>query len=146
MAIFFNSENLKKPLISYSIVKKWLKLVIKDYGKITGDITFIFCKDSYLIDINKKFLNHDYFTDIITFDYCDRNVISGDIFISLDRVLENSELFDVLFKDELLRVIIHGVLHLLGYNDSTDIEKQIMREQETKFILMFKFLENGCIE
>ncbi len=146
MAISFNTEKLKKPPLSYSIVKKWLKLVIKDFGKITGDITFIFCKDSYLIDINKKFLNHDYFTDIITFDYCDRNIISGDIFISLDRVLENSELFDVLFNDELLRVIIHGVLHLLGYTDATDMEKQIMSEQETKFILMFKFLENGCIE
>ena len=140
MAISFVFENTKKPVLPYSLIKKWLISIINGYGKKTGDLTFIFCNDDYLIDINKTYLNHDYYTDIITFDYCELLDVSGDIFISLERVFENSQLFNVTFLDELLRVLVHGILHLQGYSDSTSLEKEVMRALETKFILTFKNL------
>lgn len=121
-------------IISKKIVSAWIEKVVSDFKKYFGDISFIFSNDEYILDINKKYLNHDFYTDVITFDYCENNIISGDIFISIDRVLENSQDFNVSFSSEILRVMVHGVLHLLGFSDSSDTEKAEMRLLENNYI------------
>ena len=108
----------------------WINLCIEIYKKKAGNINIIFTNDEYLLNINKQYLQHDYYTDIITFDYCEADIISGDIYISLDRVKENAQEFNQEFDVELHRVIIHGILHLIGYNDHSDEEKKIMRLKE----------------
>ena len=108
--------------------------VIEKELKVIGEISIIFVSDSYLLEMNQKYLNHDYYTDIITFDYCEMNIVSGDLFISVDRVQENAESFDVDFLTELQRVMIHGVLHLCGYKDKTEEEERLMRELENKYL------------
>lgn len=113
---------------------KWLKLVAESEIRKIGDIAIIFCSDNYILDINVKYLQHDYFTDIITFDYCEGSVLSGDLFISIDSVRENATLYGAEFKDELNRVIVHGVLHLIGYDDHTEEEQKIMREKENYYL------------
>ena len=138
MSILFLSEGVKKPKFSYKTVAKWIKLVISNNGYIAGRLLFIFCNDNYLLDINVKFLKHDFYTDIITFDYTEGIAISGDIFISVERVLENSVKFKSSFEDELLRVLVHGILHLLGYCDSSSEEKIIMRRMEEECIKIYK--------
>ncbi|QGY44237.1 rRNA maturation RNase YbeY [Maribellus comscasis] len=102
--------------------------------KSVGDISLIFCSDNYLLEVNKKYLNHDYYTDIVTFDYVEDSVISGDLFISLDRVRENAETFQSKFVVELYRVVFHGVLHLVGYNDKTEAEQFEMRQKENYYL------------
>lgn len=102
-----------------------------------GDITIVFCVDDYLLEINKTYLDHDYYTDIITFDYSDGIIMSGDLFISVDRVVENSKAFHVSFIQELSRVIYHGVLHLCGYKDKTDEDVLVMREKENYYLEKF---------
>ena len=116
-----------------NILKKWIKSVIIFNNKKVGDISFLFLSDEQLLDINKKYLSHDYFTDVITFDYTENNLVSGDIFVSIDRVKENANEFNVTFKDEFLRVMIHGVLHLLEFDDKTDEQKKIVRSLEDKY-------------
>tara|TARA_B100001758_G_scaffold61906_1_gene51451 strand:+ start:21 stop:434 length:414 start_codon:yes stop_codon:yes gene_type:complete len=106
--------------------------------KTEGDIVLIFCSDQYLLEINKKHLNHDYYTDIITFDYCVEKIVSGDLYISIDRVKENSKIFNESFINELNRVVIHGVLHLCGYNDKTEADQKIMRNLENKYLAINK--------
>ena len=108
------------------------------YNSITCELNYIFCNDKYLLDINTRYLNHDFYTDVITFDYCLGNNISGDIFISIERVKENSILYNVAFEEELLRVIVHGLLHLLGFMDKSKEEKKLMRDLEDSCILMFQ--------
>jgi rRNA maturation RNase YbeY len=100
----------------------------------TGHLSFVFCTDDYLLEINKKFLNHDYYTDIITFDYNESHTVSGDLIISIDRVKENALIHKCTFQLELYRVIIHGVLHLLGFSDKTEIQRKKMRELENLFL------------
>ena len=117
------------PNLNFDEVKKWIDKLIVQYKKKTGDINYIFCSDNYLLEINKQYLNHDFYTDIVTFDYCEGEMISGDIFISLDRVAENAKLYDSQ-KTELYRVMIHGVLHLIGLEDHSDEEKNLMRKAE----------------
>ena len=112
----------------------WLKKVIKTEKKILGELTFIFCNDAYLHKKNMQFLRHDTLTDVITFDYSDKNIIIGDIFISVERVKENSDIFEVTFLSELDRVMIHGLLHLLGYKDRNKEEKKIMRFKENFYL------------
>ena len=109
-------------------------VLIVDEGCVLGDITFVFCSDEELLGVNKEFLNHDYYTDIITFDYSEGSVISGDLFISIDRVKENALSFNVQITEELHRVAFHGVLHLLGYNDKTEAEVIIMRSKENHYL------------
>ena len=113
---------------------KWIKDVIGAEEKLPGDISLIFCSDEYLLDINRKFLNHDYYTDIITFDYVEDKKINGDIFISTDRVEENARLFSTTFENELNRVLIHGILHLLGYKDKIKTDKELMTSKEDYYI------------
>lgn len=112
----------------------WLKLVAESEVKKLGQINIIFCSDNYILDINQKFLQHDYFTDIITFDYCEGNVLSGDLFISVDSVKENSVFYKTEFEEELNRVIVHGLLHLIGYDDHCDEDIKVMREKENYYL------------
>ncbi|NEW81611.1 MAG: rRNA maturation RNase YbeY [Mariniphaga sp.] len=146
MSILYNAEEVKKPKLRYRIVSTWLKLVVLKYGFITGELSYIFCNDEYLKSINSKYLNHDYYTDIVTFDYREGKVVSGDMFISVDRVIENAELFQCNVNDEFLRVIVHGLLHLLDFNDSNDLEKLIMREKENECIFMYNEICNEYIK
>lgn len=119
-------------------IKQWIKDIVTREDKKLGEISYIFCDDNKILEVNKQYLSHDYFTDIITFDYVEKDIISGDIIISIDRVKENSKSFNSSFDDELHRVIIHGVLHLIGYNDKTDKEQQLMREKENECLLILK--------
>lgn len=117
---------------------RWLKIMAESEFRKLGNINIIFCSDPYILDINKKYLKHNYYTDIITFDYCDGPVLSGDLFISVDTVLANSETYKTDFSDELNRVIIHGVLHLVGYDDQTDEQKAVMRDKEDYYLKIRK--------
>lgn len=117
--------------------KNWIKQIILSENKKLGTITYIFCNDEYLLSINKQFLNHNYFTDIISFDYSDSNKISGDIFISMDRIYDNSRLLNTNIQEELQRVISHGVLHFCGYKDKTEAETHTMRFKEEEKIKIF---------
>lgn len=115
----------------------WIENVINSENKVLGEVNYIFCDDDYLLEINKQYLDHDYYTDIISFDYTEDNLISGDIFISIDRVRENASDFKVSFEDELKRVIIHGILHYCGYKDKSSAEEKLMRNKEEDKIKMF---------
>ena len=115
---------------------RWLKMVAGSEIRKIGDINVIFCSDNYILDVNMKYLQHDYFTDIITFDYCEGKVLSGDLFISVDSVRENSIEFGTDFEEELHRVIVHGVLHLIGYDDHTEEDKKVMRQKENYYLKM----------
>ena len=114
--------------------KGWLKKVISNDGKKIGEIVFVFCSDDFLLEKNIQFLNHETLTDVITFDYCDGDIISGDILISVDRVEENSKIFNVKFFNELDRVMLHGLLHLLGYGDKNKRDSKIMRAKENFYL------------
>lgn len=120
------------PDIDAPLFEKWIAAVAKTHNRIVGPLTYIFCDDPKIIEVNRQFLNHDYFTDIITFDYSRGRMVSGDMFISLDTVLSNSELVGATYDRELLRVIIHGVLHLCGINDKGPGEREIMENFENQ--------------
>lgn len=115
----------------------WLKEVIASEDKKLEEVSFIFCDDQYLLEINQKYLNHDTYTDIISFDSCIGDILQGDIFISTERVLENAREFNVEFQEELRRVMVHGILHFCGYKDKTDEEKALMRRKEEEKMQMF---------
>ena len=116
---------------------KWIKDVIIEENKELGGVNYIFCDDKYLLEKNINYLDHDTLTDVITFSYCEKDVISSDIMISVERVMENSSIFENSFSEELNRVIIHGILHLVGYNDKTEKEKEIMKKKEDYYINNF---------
>ena len=117
-----------------------MKLAAESEIRRIGNISIIFCSDNYVLDINQKYLQHDYFTDIITFDYCEGDRLSGDLFISVDSVRENSVEFGTEFKDELNRVIIHGLLHLVGYDDHTEKDIKLMRSKENYYLSLRELL------
>lgn len=119
------------------VYEQWIDAVIESEGKEPGEINYIFCDDEYLHNINMQYLNHDTLTDIISFDYCIGDLISGDIFISIERVQDNAKDYEVSFNEELLRVLAHGVLHYCGYKDKTDKEAELMRTKEQEKIDMF---------
>lgn len=131
MAIQFSFQT-NYPLKSRTKIKQWIKQVIEAKRKKTGNITYIFCDDEYLLEVNKQYLQHDYYTDVITFDYVENDLISGDIFISTDRVRENALAFGSSETEELHRVIIHGALHLLGLKDKSEKEASQMRQAENE--------------
>ena len=116
-------------------IKIWIKNIIESNRLVVGNINYIFVDDEQLLKINNQFLSHDYFTDIITFNFCKDGIINSDIYISIERIKENSHIFKTTFKEEFLRVIIHGILHLLGFNDSTKEEQKSMRQQENNLLL-----------
>jgi rRNA maturation RNase YbeY len=115
----------------------WLKKVIESEEMTLGDINYIFCDDDYLLKVNQEYLKHDTYTDIITFDYCERKYLHGDIYISVERVADNAVTYNVDFSNELLRVMAHGLLHLCGYKDKTKNDKHQMRSKEDEKISMF---------
>ena len=130
MDITFQSEGVDHPQIDEAKTAKWIESVAKLYNKEVGEISFLFCNDEKILEVNQQYLNHDFYTDIITFDYSEENMISGDIIISLQTVESNSQMYNTRFIEELHRVIIHGILHLSGLNDSTKEEEKVMRDAE----------------
>lgn len=138
MAITFSTQADSFCLEDEQKLIKWIKTIITSQGKKVGVISYLFCDDDYVLEANQSFLNHDTYTDIITFDYVEGDVISGDIMISVDRVKENATIFDVPFDRELHRVIIHGILHLLGQGDKTTFEAAQMRKREDDALELWK--------
>ncbi len=132
MAILFQNQNTKFKLCHKQSIKLWIKRVIEAEKKKLGHLNFVFTNDETILKTNIQFLNHNTYTDIITFDYCENNLISGDIIISIERVLENARKFNADFDTELKRVIIHGVLHLCGYKDKTAKDSEVMRKKENQ--------------
>ena len=132
--IEFHHEDISEIAFNKEDIKEKIRNLIQIENKIPGNINIIFCSDQYILEVNKKYLNHDYFTDIITFDYVEGNTISGDLFISKDRISENANTFAVDFFEELKRVIFHGILHLVGYGDKTSAEKMRMTEKENFYL------------
>lgn len=134
-------EDIQPLKLQKTHIKKYIKLLINSEKKKPGDITVILCSDKYLLDINIEYLKHNYYTDIITFNYVEGRAISGDLFISVDRVKENSTEFNTSLVKELYRVIFHGLLHLIGYNDKTEEEKKTMRGKEHLYLAEVDFSE-----
>lgn len=132
--IRYFTEDIDFAFKGKSVHSAWLKAVSEEEGRRPGQISVIFCSDPYLLEINRKYLGHDYYTDIITFDYSEGDTISGDLFISVDTVRSNAEYYSADFKDELDRVIVHGVLHLIGYDDHTDEQSAEMRARENHYL------------
>lgn len=136
MLNFFN-EDVSKPDLDFERIEHWLNSAITKNNFILGALNFIFCSDEYLLKINVEYLNHDYYTDVITFNYNEANIVSGDIFISTERVKENALEFNISEKEELCRVIIHGVLHLLGFDDKVKEDKEKMTSEENEYLKDF---------
>ena len=132
--VSYYTEDISFQFKEKRLTSRWLKFVAESETKRLGDIAVIFCSDHYILDVNMKYLQHDYFTDIITFDYCDGNVLSGDLFISIDSVRENAAFYGSEFADELNRVIVHGLLHLIGYDDHTEEDIAQMRAKENYYL------------
>ena len=136
--ISYQTDGVKMPEIKRRETTAWIKKVAASHGRKVGDIAYIFCNDEKILEVNRQYLQHDYYTDIITFDYDEDDVISGDLFISLDTVRTNAEQVGATYEEELHRVIIHGILHLCGINDKGPGEREIMEENENKALAMLK--------
>ena len=141
--ITYTTDGVKMPAIKRRDVSAWIKTVAKSYGKSVGDVAYIFCNDEKILEVNRQYLQHDYYTDIITFDYCEdlvemgiSDTISGDMFISLDTVRTNAAGLGVDYMQELHRVIVHGILHLLGINDKGPGEREIMEAAENNALAL----------
>ena len=134
--IYFHSEDTPFELLDPTKIAQWIETVILKENHQLNQLNFIFCSDAYLHQINLTYLNHDTFTDIITFPYVEPPLVEGDIFLSIDRIEENAQIFGVTFEKELHRVIIHGVLHLCGYPDKSEAQKKKMREKENQALLL----------
>ncbi len=139
--IYFHSEDVKLPItLDEPIIEAWLIALAKEESQEIASLNYIFCSDEYLLGINRDYLNHNYYTDIITFDYSEEGVVSGDIYISTDRVDDNSKEYKVSFQEEMMRVIAHGCLHLLGYKDKTDEEQNLMTKKEEASLSLLRKL------
>ena len=136
--ITYSSENVKMPSIKKREVTKWIRAVAASYGRKVGEVGYLFCDDEKILEVNREYLQHDYYTDIITFDYDEGDTINGDLVISLDTVRTNAEQFAKAYEEELMRVIIHGILHLCGINDKGPGEREIMEAAENKALAMFQ--------
>ncbi len=143
MAITYDKEHskIKMPKIKKRNVSAWIKKVAELHGKKVGDLSYLFCSDDHILEVNKEFLQHDYYTDIITFDYTEEDVISGDMVISIDTIATNAEKFNTSFESEFFRVVIHGVLHLCGINDKGPGEREIMEKHENDALELAKSFE-----
>lgn len=140
--ITYDVDGVKMPKIKKRLINKWIKAVAATYGRKTGDIGYMFVDDKKILEVNNEYLGHDYFTDIITFDYDEDDVISGDLVISLDTVRTNADLFGKDYNEELNRVIIHGILHLCGINDKGPGEREIMEANENKALATLASLQD----
>ncbi len=138
MAISFNNQSISFKLKEKTNLKQWIKIITEKEKHNVGTINYVFCTDDELLEINIKHLNHNTLTDIITFDYTEGKTINSDIFISIERVLENSKKFKVTFDEEFTRVLIHGVLHLCGYKDKSKADAELMRKKENASIKLLK--------
>jgi probable rRNA maturation factor len=134
-----NYEDVDDLSLNENDLTNWISKVCLSENHQLGDISLIFCSDEYLLEMNRTHLDHDYYTDIITFDYTDNQIVSGDLFISVDRVRENASDFNVSFEHELHRVMIHGVLHLCGYKDKSEEEENLMRSKENDALSLISF-------
>lgn len=132
--VYIHFEDIEVPGLDSEFFISWLSETIKSENKSLGEISLIIGPDDWLLGLNKEHLNHDYYTDIITFDYCEGDIVSGDLFISWDRVLENAVFNNVSRETEFNRVVVHGVLHLCGYGDKSDAEAKLMREKENFYL------------
>lgn len=140
MIRYFN-EDIEFVLKQKLLNNRWLKTVAGSEMRRIGDINIIFCSDNYILDVNMKYLEHDYFTDIITFDYCEKDILSGDLFISIDSVRENASFYGTDFEDELNRVMVHGILHLIGYDDHSENDIAQMRAKENYYLQLRESLK-----
>ena len=139
--LFYREGKADYPsFFSDKLICKWIEVIARHYNKSVGAINFIFCDDDYILAVNRQYLKHDYYTDVITFDYCEGDVLSGDVFISLDTVKSNSEMFSTFFENEFCRVICHSVLHLIGFKDNTDVDSKEMRKNENICLDLLKTL------
>ena len=136
--ITYSAENVKMPKIRKRDTSAWIKKVAASYGRKVGEIGYLFVDDEKILEVNNEYLGHDYYTDIITFDYDEDDIISGDLVISLDTVRSNAELFSKPYEEELFRVIIHGILHLCGINDKGPGEREIMEQEENKALALLQ--------
>ena len=134
--ITYNTDGVKMPKIKRKDTTAWIKAVAQTYGRKVGEVGYMFVNDEKILEINNEYLGHDYYTDVITFDYDEDDVVNGDIVISLDTVRTNAEMFGKAYEDELYRVIIHGILHLCGLNDKGPGEREIMEKAENKALEM----------
>ena len=143
MAITYDKEHskIKMPKIKKRNVSAWIKKVAELHGKKVGDLSYLFCSDDHILEVNKEYLQHDYYTDIITFDYTEGDVISGDMVISVDTIATNAEKFNTSFESEFFRVVSHGVLHLCGINDKGPGEREIMEKHEDEALEVAKDFE-----
>jgi len=137
--IYFHADRIVFKIQNQRKISDWLNKIIYHYKRILGEINVIFCSDEYILEMNQTHLNHDYYTDIITFNFNHFEYVSGDLYISVDRVKENAEEFNVTFNQEIQRVLVHGLLHLLGFNDTTDQEEAEIRKLENHWL---QILEN----
>ena len=138
--ISYLAQGVELPKINQVAVNQWIVRVAQCHQRVVGDLTYIFCNDEKILEVNRQYLQHDYFTDIITFDYSSRKRISGDMFISLDTIKSNAELFERAYNEELMRVVIHGVLHLCGIDDKGPGEREIMESHENAALAMWDAL------
>ena len=136
--ITYSAENVKMPKIRKRDTSAWIKKVAASYGRKVGEIGYLFVDDEKILEVNNEYLGHDYYTDIITFDYDEDDIISGDLVISIDTVRSNAELFSKPYEEELFRVIIHGILHLCGINDKGPGEREIMEQEENKALALLQ--------
>ncbi|ROT09623.1 rRNA maturation RNase YbeY [Muribaculaceae bacterium Isolate-104 (HZI)] len=138
--IFWTADGVDMPPLDYEFIAHWLEEVAKNHDRMVGPMNYIFCDDKKILEVNIEFLNHDYFTDIITFDYSRRRLVSGDMYISLETVASNASGLGVDYMTELKRVIVHGLLHLCGINDKGEGEREIMEMHENEALLLFNRL------
>ena len=136
--VTYNCENVKMPAIKKRETTKWIRAVADTYHKKVGEVGYLFCDDEKILEVNREYLGHDYYTDIITFDYCEGDVLNGDLVISLDTVRSNAELFHKDYDEELHRVIIHGILHLCGQNDKGPGERELMEAAENRALALME--------
>lgn len=137
-SITWFAEGIELPSVPRETLEEWIKYTIKDMGYLLGEISYIFVDDNGILEINKQYLDHDYYTDIITFDYSENKLVSGDLFISLDTIQSNADKFNQIYLNELYRVIIHGVLHLCGIKDKSPEERADMEFHEDKYLSVLK--------
>jgi rRNA maturation RNase YbeY len=142
MHINFHTEEIEFELKQSNAIEEWLKSVIKAEGSTLGELNYIFCSDEYLYKMNVEYLQHDTYTDVITFQYAEE-VVHGDVFISIDRIHDNAAHFDVTIEEELSRVLVHGLLHLLGYKDKTEIEQTEMTSKENYYLKQKEALKDN---
>ena len=136
--ISYNTDNVKMPALKRRATNAWIRAVAARYGKQVGDVAYIFCDDAKILEVNRQYLQHDYYTDIITFDYCEGNTLHGDIFVSLDTVRSNAAEFGATFDNELHRILIHGILHLCGQADKTPEARAEMTRKENHALTLLQ--------